>query len=117
MSTISSVGGGGGGGSVALNPGSGIINIKPCTKSMQYARFPKDAPSQLEDRILSIVCGNSNLHWALHLNVDDKFVPCLFWKYVRVEFSSSFVERFVFLGGRRTFCSHTYFFVVFHSYL
>jgi hypothetical protein len=42
--------------------------------------WSKNAPSRFEDMLLTIICGNSNFHWALHLGFDHKFVPTLFWK-------------------------------------
>ena len=31
---------------------------------------------------MSIVCGNTHLHWALHLGIQGKFLPQLFWRLV-----------------------------------
>lgn len=42
--------------------------------------WSKAAPSPYEEQLLTIVCGNSNYLWALHLGFKDKFVPSLFWK-------------------------------------
>ena len=44
--------------------------------------WTQHAPSRFEEMMLTIVCGNSNYHWALHMGVEHKFVPSLFWKYV-----------------------------------
>jgi hypothetical protein len=50
-------------------------------RTIPVADWSKDAaPSRVEDRVISIVCGNSNFHWALMMGMQHKFVPTLFWK-------------------------------------
>jgi pantothenate kinase type III len=51
-------------------------------ESIASASFPQDAPNRLEEKIISIVCGNTHLHWAVHEGQSSDFVPILFWRYV-----------------------------------
>ena len=37
-------------------------------------------PSKYEERMLSIVCGNTSLKWAIHQGADGDFLPILFWR-------------------------------------
>jgi hypothetical protein len=50
--------------------------------SIASASWPQDAPNRDEKRIISIVCGNTHLHWAVHEGQGHDFVPILFWRYV-----------------------------------
>ena len=45
-----------------------------------YATFPDDAPYPGEKSIMSVVCGNTHMHWAVHGGKKDKFAPILFWR-------------------------------------
>ena len=47
--------------------------------TIPYAEWPRDAPSALERNVLTIVCGNTRLHWALHEGCVNKFIPIMFW--------------------------------------
>lgn len=47
---------------------------------IEYAKWPRDAPSTLESKVITIVCGNSRLHWALHEGIRNKFIPIMFWQ-------------------------------------
>ncbi|CAB9525163.1 Type III pantothenate kinase [Seminavis robusta] len=44
------------------------------------AVWPNACPSKHEDQVLSIVCGNTHLQWALHLGINGHFLPQLFWR-------------------------------------
>jgi hypothetical protein len=44
------------------------------------AVWPEAAPTKYEEKILSIVCGNTNLHWAIHEGYENDFTPVLFWR-------------------------------------
>jgi hypothetical protein len=44
------------------------------------AVWPEAAPTKYEEKILSIVCGNSHLHWAVHEGYENDFLPILFWR-------------------------------------
>ena len=46
------------------------------------ATWPNACPSKYEESVMSIVCGNTHLHWALHLGTNGKFMPQLFWRLV-----------------------------------
>ncbi|MGK3745255.1 MAG: hypothetical protein ACI90V_012116 [Bacillariaceae sp.] len=48
--------------------------------TIEYAEWPRDAPSALERKVITIVCGNSRLHWALHEGITNKFIPIMFWQ-------------------------------------
>ena len=37
-------------------------------------------PSKYEERILSIICGNTSLKWAIHQGLEGDFLPILFWR-------------------------------------
>jgi hypothetical protein len=64
-----------------VNHGSSTTGSSSSSSSGSSIKgWSKNAPSRFEDMLLTIVCGNSNFHWALHLGVDHKFVPSLFWK-------------------------------------
>ena len=54
-------------------------NISNMT-TIEYAEWPRDAPSALERKVITIVCGNSRLHWALHEGITNKFIPIMFWQ-------------------------------------
>jgi len=47
--------------------------------TLKYAEWPRDAPSGLERNIITIDCGNTRLHWALHEGSMNKFIPIIFW--------------------------------------
>lgn len=49
---------------------------------IDYAEWPRDAPSVLERNVITIICGNTRLHWALHEGCVNKFIPIMFWQYV-----------------------------------
>ena len=50
-------------------------------KGLKVAEWPEDVPSEYEDKVISVVCGNSHLHWAVHNGKKDGFSPILFWRY------------------------------------
>jgi hypothetical protein len=52
------------------------------TKDLKTAEWPGDAPFKGEDSVISIICGNTHLHWAVHAGHDASFAPILFWRYV-----------------------------------
>ena len=52
-------------------------------KDYMESSWPECAPSEEEEHIVSIVCGNSHLHWAFHNGVKTDVQPALFWRYVR----------------------------------
>jgi hypothetical protein len=55
----------------------------PAVESIiRSASWPQDAPNRHEEKIISIVCGNTHLHWAVHEGQLHDFVPILFWRYV-----------------------------------
>lgn len=46
-----------------------------CTK------WPDSAPHGTEEYFVSVVCGNTHLHWAFHkAEIDKKMAPTLFWR-------------------------------------
>jgi len=47
--------------------------------TIDYAEWPRDAPSVMERNIITIICGNTRLHWALHEGCMNKFMPIMFW--------------------------------------
>jgi pantothenate kinase type III len=47
--------------------------------TIDYAEWPRDAPTALERNVITIVCGNTRLHWALHEGCMNKFIPIMFW--------------------------------------
>jgi hypothetical protein len=49
---------------------------------LAIAEWPQDAPHPSEDSIMSVVCGNTHLHWAVHSGKADNFSPILFWRWV-----------------------------------
>jgi len=51
----------------------------PPKTTIDYAEWPRDAPSALERNVITIICGNTRLHWALHEGCINKFIPILFW--------------------------------------
>lgn len=53
---------------------------KKADERLNVASWPADAPSKFEDKIISVVCGNSHLHWAVHNGKKDDFSPILFWR-------------------------------------
>jgi len=67
--------------SSAIMDDSSPPKIRPKTTktTMNYAEWPRDAPSALERNVITIVCGNSRLHWALHEGCMNKFIPIMFW--------------------------------------
>lgn len=56
-----------------------MTSLKDPKKTIDYAEWPRDAPSALERNIISVICGNSRLHWALHEGSFNKFIPIMFW--------------------------------------
>eukprot|EP00980_Cylindrotheca_fusiformis_P014090 scaffold3702_cov126-Cylindrotheca_fusiformis.AAC.2 len=42
---------------------------------MKEASWPEDAPHRLEEHVLTVVCGNTHLHWAVHMGKADRFTP------------------------------------------
>lgn len=42
--------------------------------------WPGSCPSKHEQAIISVVCGNTHLGWALHLGINGQFLPQLFWR-------------------------------------
>ncbi|KAG7374592.1 Baf family transcriptional acitvator [Nitzschia inconspicua] len=59
------------------NNNSNVLKLKSIPPAADD--WSRNAPSPFEDMLLTVVCGNSNYHWALHLGVTHKFVPSLFW--------------------------------------
>merc|ERR1712238_279197 len=57
----------------------GVEGGKDKNMTIKYAEWPRDAPSALERKAITIVCGNSRLHWALHEGITNKFIPIMFW--------------------------------------
>jgi pantothenate kinase type III len=71
-----------------------------------YASWPLSCPLEKEEYCISIICGNTRTHWALHMNTNNvndvspsntcissnanesDFLPTLIWKTIKV-FSSS----------------------------
>jgi hypothetical protein len=49
---------------------------------VKEASWPEDAPHRLEENVMSVVCGNTHLHWAVHTGKKNDFAPILFWRYV-----------------------------------
>ena len=49
-----------------------------------FAKWPQDEPSIFEEKVVTVVCGNSNIHWAIHSGKTDKFTPILFWRCVLI---------------------------------
>jgi hypothetical protein len=47
---------------------------------IKMAVWPDDAPSIHEEKMITIVCGNTHLHWAVHNGKKDNFSPILFWR-------------------------------------
>lgn len=44
------------------------------------ASFPGTLPHPQTKSVLSVVCGNSHYHWAIHEGYEVDFYPCLFWR-------------------------------------
>ena len=58
-----------------------VRNKKNITATtMPPSKWPKSLPHPESNYILSVVCGNSRFHWALHETSSNDFMPCLFWK-------------------------------------
>eukprot|EP00536_Pseudo-nitzschia_multiseries_P014641 jgi/Psemu1/291564/fgenesh1_pg.743_\ len=57
--------------------------------TIDYAEWPRDAPSALERNIITIICGNSRLHWALHEGCLNKFIPIMFWHTAHDDLNNS----------------------------
>ena len=57
------------------------INLSKITPTS----WPASCPSKYEESILTIVCGNTHLQWALHDGVGKEFMPHLFWRLVIVD--------------------------------
>ena len=51
-------------------------------RSITETDWPDSSPSKYEERMLSIVVGNTSLKWAIHTGAEGDFLPILFWRYV-----------------------------------
>ena len=49
-------------------------------ENVMTAKWPQAAPSKDEETVISIVCGNTHLHWAIHTGKSEDFSPILFWR-------------------------------------
>eukprot|EP00957_Ditylum_brightwellii_P118233 9017601-Ditylum_brightwellii.AAC.1 len=50
------------------------------TATVPQTKWPDATPTDSEDQLVSIVCGNSHLHWAFHNGVKNDVNPALFWR-------------------------------------
>mmetsp|Transcript_106478 Transcript_106478/g.159276 ORF Transcript_106478/g.159276 Transcript_106478/m.159276 type:complete len:667 (-) Transcript_106478:119-2119(-) len=50
------------------------------TNGLSIAEWPIDAPHPSEEQVISVVCGNTHLHWSVHSGKADNFAPILFWR-------------------------------------
>jgi hypothetical protein len=56
-----------------------VLKYGPNTDAAK-AEWSEGTPHKLEAKVLSVVCGNTHLHWAVHNGVKDSFAPILFWR-------------------------------------
>jgi hypothetical protein len=45
-----------------------------------YAQWPDALPHPHEEKIFSVVCGNTNIKWAVHEGVGMSFSPSCCWR-------------------------------------
>jgi pantothenate kinase type III len=70
---------------MVVSPPTGYTGVHKELGKVQEAVWPDACPSKYEDHVLSIVCGNTHLQWALHQGIHGKFLPQLFWRRVNNE--------------------------------
>ena len=46
---------------------------------IRNAEFPRDLPSDLEDKFLVIICEPDSVHWSIHEGIKHNFAPLVFW--------------------------------------
>jgi len=51
-------------------------------RPIEDVTWPDATPHSHADVVISIFCGNSRYHWALHEGSTDEFHPTLFWRQV-----------------------------------
>jgi len=57
------------------------LSLPPALGKVRDASWPSSLPEEDEEQLLSIVCGNSNLHWAIHHGPREaELAPSLFWR-------------------------------------
>ena len=42
--------------------------------------WPESLPKTVDEKLLSVVCGNSHLHWSFHKGISEDAAPTLFWR-------------------------------------
>ena len=62
-------------GDAAVPPEAAVPDI-----SVPETAWPESAPVEGEEHVVSLVCGNSHLHWAFHHGVKSDVNPALFWR-------------------------------------
>ena len=43
------------------------------------AEFPRDLPSDLEEKFIVMVCEPDSVHWSIHEGIKHDFAPSVFW--------------------------------------
>jgi len=56
------------------------INNSNNTPLIGKTSWPESIPDVGEEYIVSVVCGNSHMHWAFHNGIEKDFKPVLFWR-------------------------------------
>eukprot|EP00523_Entomoneis_sp_CCMP467_P004073 CAMPEP_0168750070 /NCGR_PEP_ID=MMETSP0724-20121128/17062_1 /TAXON_ID=265536 /ORGANISM="Amphiprora sp., Strain CCMP467" /LENGTH=606 /DNA_ID=CAMNT_0008798039 /DNA_START=31 /DNA_END=1851 /DNA_ORIENTATION=- len=70
-----------------------IVSYSP-HDALETSDFPASNAHLDATNVISIVCGNSRYHWALHGGYDDEYFPNLFWKTSTMgEFSEDDAEN------------------------
>jgi len=54
--------------------------MKEKTCSIKTTNWPDSLPKSNEQRLLSVICGNSHLHWSFHKGIQEDASPSLFWR-------------------------------------
>eukprot|EP00527_Entomoneis_sp_CCMP2396_P000137 CAMPEP_0198155212 /NCGR_PEP_ID=MMETSP1443-20131203/69017_1 /TAXON_ID=186043 /ORGANISM="Entomoneis sp., Strain CCMP2396" /LENGTH=635 /DNA_ID=CAMNT_0043821953 /DNA_START=179 /DNA_END=2086 /DNA_ORIENTATION=+ len=52
---------------------------------IEWSKWPESNPHYDSPHVISVVCGNSRYHWAIHDGYDKDYFPLLFWKTTPLE--------------------------------
>uniref|UniRef100_A0A7S2VDF8 Type III pantothenate kinase n=1 Tax=Entomoneis paludosa TaxID=265537 RepID=A0A7S2VDF8_9STRA len=58
---------------------------EPEVPRIEDSTWPDANPHLEASNVISVVCGNSRYHWALHQGYEDDYYPTLFWKTTPME--------------------------------
>lgn len=61
------------------------VNSEEGPDLIEWSNFPETNPHAHVEHVISIVCGNTRWHWALHDGYESEYFPTLFWKTTKFD--------------------------------